>query len=283
MAANTITTARTLLLEKWKAKGKNYRITTRPYRSLDCFVLKLIETKMTADATPVPSFGLYQIERGQRIEWFSMGLTDTHPLLGKLTEADTNQIKGFETNAGEDVCIEAVSASARPFIPLYSDATLAGKVTDSVLKEVLKTGSGVLADPGCILSAPQLNSPFNLENAIYEALAPHVSMKVEFGRNSTEYLCELGNIPEGIGRSYLRSHGEPTTNNRFRIPEGIQWLGESGSDSEMVIRGEVAKDVIIPISAIANVVFTTPILPEKILLPVQLRLHGATFSFPSKN
>lgn len=281
IAVNSIITARTTLTTKWKAKNRPYRITTRPYRSVACLIMNLVETKL--DLVNKISYGIYRIEAGQRLEWFNIGLSDMHPQLGKLTEADSNQINGYKTNGGEDFAIEGISASCRAPLFRFSATTLSTHITDTDVKNAMLSGLGVIADPGCILTPPQLSSPFNLENSIFEVVAPHVALKIEFGRSQTDYLTELGNIPEGVGRSYLRSHGEPTTTNRFRIPEGIQWLGETGADSEMVVRGEVTRDIIVPLNAVANVAFVDPILPETVLLPIQMRLHGAVFSYPSKN
>lgn len=281
MNANSIITARTTLQTKWKGLNKPYRITTRPYRSVACLALALVETKL--DLSSKISYGIYRIEKGQRLEWFSIGLSDMHPQLGRLSEADTNQINGYKTNGGEDFAIEGISASCRAPLFIFNSGTISTHVTDADVKRGLLDGSCVIADPGCLLTPPQLSSPFNLENSIFEVVAPHVALKIEFGRSQTDYLTELGNIPEGVGRSYLRSHGEPTTTNRFRIPEGIQWLGQTGADSEMVVRGEVTRDIVIPLNAVANVAFVDPILPETVLLPIQMRLHGAVFSFPSKN
>jgi hypothetical protein len=79
--------------------------------------------------------------------------------------------------------------------------------------------------------------------------------------------------------------GEPSTNDRYRIPEGYLWRREGQPDSEFVTRGTLTEPIAIPMLAVLSPAATTPLLiyPTSIHLDIVMRLHGLSVKLPTRN
>ena len=157
-------------------------------------------------------------------------------------------------------------------------------VTDANVQQAL-TGGVPIYDPGALYVPPQVQSPFNLENGLYRALAGIISVEFEWDRGRVVKMGTLEQIPEGGANSYLRSSGEPSTNDRYRIPEGYLWRREGQPDSEFITRGLVTEPVACPILNVAVPSSVTPTVSVLgvVLLDVVMRLHGLSVKLPSRN
>ena len=98
-------------------------------------------------------------------------------------------------------------------------------VTDPDALNAIRAGVPIY-DPGALYTPPQIQSPFNLEAGLYRQLAGHISVEFEWDRGRIVKMGTLEQIPEGAANSYLRAVGEPSTNDRYRIPEGYLWRRE---------------------------------------------------------
>ncbi len=287
-------TQRKKVIDAYKAAGEPFTASTKPYKSTVSFLWKQVNNISAS------SVSWLICNQGQRLEWFSYKISDPVPGNSTLatpfraaTEGDTNISKARTTNGAEDFVIEGMSASNRSVRISYAandggtpGAAAAGgaAVVDPNVLLAL-TGGVPIYDPGALYVPPQVQSPFNLENGLYRAMAGHVSIEFEWDRGRVQKIGTLEQIPEGGANSYLRASGEPSTNDRYRIPEGYLWRREGQPDSEFITRGFMTEPVAVPILNVAVPSSVTPTVSVLgvVLLDVVMRLHGLSVKLPSRN
>lgn len=280
-------TQRRKVVEAYKQAGEPFSASTKPYKSTVSY------TYTQANEIVAASVSWLIARAGQSFEWFSYKIGDGVPGNAQLaagyrgaTEADTNISKARTTNGAEDFVIEGMSASHRNLRATWFDGPVS-LPTDLVDPDVVSAAKGgaPLLDPAALYLPPQAQSPFNLENVLYRALAPHISIEFEWDRSKTVKIGTLEQLPEGAANSYLRALGEPSTNDRYRIPEGYLWRREGQPDSEFVTRGALAEPVLVPILNIQTPTSTTSVVHPvgKILLDIVVRLHGLSVKLPTRN
>ena len=307
-------TQRSLVLKNYNDIGQKYIAGTKPYKSSAAFNFFNVQS-FGATALLAGSAGILVARAGQRVEWFTYGIgqvvqntatsftppgtTNTPIVAQNALEDDTNLSKPRSTNGTEDFIIEGISATARStrMAWLAADVTamnaLMGNQSSgaavSVDADVVNLQNGVipLLDPAALLAPPQVHSPINLEAVLMQALAPHIVIEFEWDRGRVEKIGTLDQIPEGGAKSFLRSHGDPRTDNRYRIPEGYVWRRDGQPDSEFIVRGTLLRSVAVPISGITfpSGVSGTPTgrMPALLSLDVVVRLHGLAIKLPSRN
>jgi hypothetical protein len=277
-------TQRRKVYEAYKAANQPFVASTKPYKSTVSFA-GIVVNSVAAVAS---SFLVFPT---QRLEWFTYKLNDavpgnqvTLPTYRQALESDTNLSKPRTTNGAEDFVIEGMSATCRNTRLQYLPAAIPAAITDPTVLQALQ-GLISMLDPGSLVTPPQINSPFNLEQAVYRAIAPHIAVEFEWDRARVVKMGTLEQIPEGGANSYLRALGEPSTNDRYRIPEGYLWRREGQPDCEFVVRGTLTEPVVVPLlnvqlpSAVTLVTAT----PSFVYLDVVLRLHGLSVKLPSQN
>lgn len=283
-------TQRRKILEAYKSGGTEFSASTKPYKSTVAF-------SFTGANTITASSVRWIIARqGQRCEWFGYKIADQVPGdapaggYRAATEADTNLSKARTTNGAEDFVIEGISASCRSVRISYAVAdggTSATAGSDVVDADVVLAfnGRAPIHDSAALYAPPQVQSPFNLENGLYRALAPHISVEFEWDRGKVVKIGTLEQIPEGGANSYLRASGEPSTNDRYRVPEGYLWRREGQPDSEFITRGTVTEPVCVPVLSVSLPSSVTPAVATigKVWLDVLIRLHGLSVKIPSRN
>lgn len=279
-------TQRRKVVEAYKAAGEPFSASTKPYKSTVTYTY-------TATNNIVASAVQWMVARsGQVFEWFGYKISDQVPGNVGLfagyrgaTEADTNISKARTTNGAEDFVIEGMSASHRSLRASFIDGGVAP--TDTPDSDVLGAvrGGVPIFDPGALYLPPQAQSPFNLENVLYRALAPHIAVEFEWDRSKTVKIGTLEQLPEGAANSYLRALGEPSTNDRYRIPEGYLWRREGQPDSEFITRGSLNEPIAIPVLNVISPTSVTPVVTPvgKLLLDVVVRLHGLSVKLPTRN
>lgn len=277
-----IETQRKRLLDEWKASGKPFLANFKGYKS----TLQLSFSCVNR----VGSMAHAVAKAGQTLEFFGYKISDQIPYgpgnsVRIANDADTNLASGRHTNGQEDFIIEGMSLTGAATRVSY-DAELAA-VSGAIDPDVLDAyrGKAPMLDPASLVAPPQVNSPFNLENALMTAVLPHVSFEIEFDRRRKEQIGTLDQIPEGGGKSYLRANGDPRTDNRIRFPEGFCWRGEGRPDSEMVVRATLRKAVVIPISLVTvDAISNQGVqVPTGIFLDLALRVHGMSLGPLSRN
>lgn len=285
-------TQRAKVLRLYKSAEQPFKATTRPYVSTRPVVFELIQTISANLTTPV---GLYVARASQtnELRWFGYGVGDAIPDGLGDTEAsqddDTNQGEARQTDGAEDFVIEGFSASCRSKRLIYTGAAAAAIgaiLTDPDLRAAYLGTSAtsasstppVIYDPAALTEPPQVDSPFNLEEGLFRAVAPHLAIKIDFDRGKhSDYIGTLEQFPEGAGKSYLKSNGEPSTNNRYRIPEGYLWRRQGQPDCEMALIGTLQRPVVVPMNSIQFPGLAAEggfVLPSKIVLDIKVRAHG---------
>lgn len=280
-------TQRRRMIESYKAAGEPFSASTKPYKSTVTYFYTVTNYIATA------SVAWALAESGQACDYFGYKIGDnvpgnTLPAPGyrAATEGDTNLSKARTTNGAEDFVIEGMSAThSNTRLQFGIGAGIAPpNITDN---EVAQAVAGLIpmSDPGSLYAPPQVFSPFNLEDPMYRALAPNIALEFQWDRGKIVKIGTLEQIPEGAANSYLRASGEPSTNDRYRIPEGYLWRREGQPDSEFIVRGVLTQTVAVPIMAVLGPSSTTPfnVLPGYILLDCAMRLHGLSVKLPTRN
>lgn len=284
-------TQRRRIIEAYKQANEPFSASTKPYKSTVTY------SYIYANPIVASSVVWMVAPQGQALDWFSYKIGDQVPgnTTGAFaqpyragTEADTNISKARTTNGAEDFVIEGMSASHRSvradFTAINEDQLAVPNITDTTVLNCLG-GNVPIFDPGSLYLPPQCQSPFNLEDVLFRALIGHIAIEFEWDRSKTVKIGTLEQIPEGAANSYLRSSGEPSTNDRYRIPEGYLWRREGQPDSEFITRGTLVEPVCIPMLAVLSPATTTPLLiyPTSIHIDVVMRLHGLSVKLPSRN
>lgn len=269
-------TAREKLLRTYEKAKADYIANTLPLHST-----RTIRFDVPAGAVDAANNVAFAVAReNQVIPFFDYGLGDNinlGPLATQARECETNLAKGKSTNGSSDFVIEGVGFSCRgarivtAFNPTGDDADV----------EAAAAGNAVIFDPGAILAPPQVHSPFNLENGMFQALLGYMSLEFEWDRSRVEKLGVVDLLPQAGAASYLRANGEPSSDNRYRIPEGYIWRRDGQPDSEFVARVRLDRALVVPInlSQYAN----ADVTPTAIHLEVTMRLFGLNLRLPSAN
>jgi hypothetical protein len=284
--ADQFMTQRAKVMKAYADTGQPFTASTKPYKSTVAFTFNATNTIVAAT-----TFWLVA-PSGVPVAWFGYKLNDIVPSTGAnslagtayraANEADTNISKARTTNGAEDFIIEGMSASNRSTrvgiagAPNISDANVASCLS----------GNLPIYDPAALYVPPQVQSPFNLEAGLFRHLGPHVAVEFEWDRSRIVKMGTLDQIPEGAANSYLRASGEPSTNDRYRVPEGYIWRREGEPDCEFIVRGTLQDAICVPSlqvavpteSTVANV-----LQPGIVNIDVVLRLHGLSVKLPTRN
>jgi hypothetical protein len=279
-------TQRSKVMKAYQDAGQPFTASTKPYKSTVAFTFN--KTNVITAAT----VAWYVAPAGVPLTWFGYKLADTVPSTGAnsitapyrtANEADTNISKARTTNGAEDFVIEGMSASCRSLRAGFSPEPPELEDTD-VIQCLL--GNRPIYDPAALYLPPQLQSPFNLEMGLFRHLGPYVAVEFEWDRSRIVKMGTLDQIPEGAANSYLRASGEPSTNDRYRIPEGYIWRREGEPDSEFIVRGTLQDALCVPALEVAVPTTSTVAdveAPAIVNIDVVLRLHGLSVKLPTRN
>lgn len=288
-------TQRKKLLRKYLDSGQPFVASTKPYKSTRSLTFQVTFQGVNA-VTGRPAG--FMVAGPQDLEFFTYGVTESvNDGLGVGTqravdEDDTNLAKGNSTNGAEDYVIEGVGLGTKG-VRIRSDDYAAGLVaagvTDqNILGMALGAGRVMLgADSFGVFAPPQVKASLVLEDAMLQAILPHSSLEFEWDRTRTEKLSTIDLLPEAGAKSYLRSNGQPRSDNRYKIPEGYVWRRDGEPDSEFVARVRLRKVVVIPFdvlqSPFAADADDPPPRYNTVVLDIQMRLYGLGVRLPSRN
>jgi hypothetical protein len=290
-------TQRRRIVEAYKQANESFSASTKPYKSTVTFSYQF--------ANPIPpgpiastSFIVWFVApAGQVADWFSYKIGDRVPgnSFGAFatpyrpaTENDTNISKARTTNGAEDFVIEGMSVSHRStradFSAVSEDQLFVPEITDPVVLQAIG-GNVPIVDRASLYLPQPCQSQFNLEDTLFRALVGHISVEFEWDRSKTVKIGTLEQIPEGGANSYSQASGEPSTNNRYRIPEGYLWRRQGQPDSEFVTRGRLTEPICIPMPMVATPSSETAIFqyPTSLHIDVVMRLHGLSVKLPTRN
>ena len=276
--SNLIPTERDRMFEAFTKKGGRFRVETKPHKSMRPLVLEVVDV-----GKPEAGLAWAVFRKGSPIEFFTYGQGDAIPDgvggTRQATAVETDLSEGGKTTGDETFVIEGISAS-RAMVRVVTPTEFRSMPADPAVLASL-AGLSALEDPAAIIAPPQVFSPFNLQDAIFNAIAPACAIELEWDRTRKTQIGTLDEIGEGGPKSFLRSNGEPHPSNRYKIPEGYVWRAAGRTDSNFLVRLTAQRDVVIPLNLAALGEVT--IAPTKIVLDLAIRLHGMRFARPSTN
>jgi hypothetical protein len=290
MDSSQFPTSRQKAVEAYLKAGLQFEATTVPYHSTQSLKFEVVEDDKAPGA---PSGGVaFMVARaGQVLRFFSYGKNDSIDLGGsantKATEAETNLVKGSSTNGAQDFVIEGVGLSMRG-LRVENEATnsLDGEGAAITDKDVVaaSTGDRPIYDPGAIWIPPQLQSPFNLEQGIFQSVLPHLSLQFGFDDRKFFKLGLADMLPQAGAQSFLRANGVPDSANRYDIEEGFIWRKDGTPDSEFQATLTLERAVVIPINLVTFGSETATVLtPQNVWIEILMRLFGLSLTLPSEN
>jgi hypothetical protein len=274
------------LLEAYKGANQEVVAHTIPYHSTGVIPFEVVNWT----TTPSPGVAFAVCRRNTSIQFFTYGVGQQVNLGGtgnkRATEAETNQAQGGKTNGAQDFVIEGIGFHCRGARQQFTGASLVSidaLVTDPDLELVIN-GDVPFYDPAAIMSPPQLQSPFNLEQGMFQALLGQSSVQLLFDRKRVEKIGTLDLLPQAGAQSYLRANGSPESTNRYCIPEGYLWRKDGQADCDLQIDVVVQNTLVVPISG-TTLWNTGPadVTPTTIWLEVVMRLFGLAIDMPSQN
>ncbi len=280
-------TQRNRLLTSYKEANQTIIAHTIPYHSTGVMIGDVVESNSSVP----PGVAFVKFSAQQQIVFFGYGVGDQVQLGGAAgfstaTEAETNLGKAASTNGAQDFIIEGIGFHCRGMRNQFAEgAAPVTNVTDLTVLNALR-GNGPIYDPAAIVMPPQGQSPFNLEQGMFQALLGQASVEFLFDRQRIEKIGTLDLLPQAGAQSYLRANGSPESSNRYRIPEGYLWRKDGMSDSDLQVTVTLRRDVVVPINRVNNWIDTEGTVnyaPTKIILECVMRLYGLAVNMPSDN
>lgn len=272
-------TQREKALAAYSAAKLDFIAATIPYHSMQPVRFEVVDD--------TGSNAMAIARKNQVLSFFSYGKGDALDLGGsvgtiKAGESETNLVKAHSTNGASDYIIEGVGFSSRG-IRVVNDQTNSldgGTVADPVAVDA-SDGKVYIMDPGAIWIPPQCQSPFNLEQAMFQALMPLLSLSFTFDDKRTFKLGLVDLLPQAGAASFLRANGVPDSANRYEIPEGFLWRRDGQSDSELSVEVKLERDLVVPVNLVTF--RGTELIPTDIFVDCVMRLFGLSLDLPSEN
>lgn len=291
-APTLFNTKRTDLIEMYSKNGAPFLATTRGVHSVRSIKFDVVDLD-----TGTNTVGYLVARKGQVINFFNYGLNDSIELSGdanhRVNEADTSLTKGSRVPASADLAIEWIvmhpraiktqytAASGAPYFPDFTAST-ATIVNDPVLQALV--GQAAILDPFGVVVPANVGSSATLQHVLYQAIAPHLTCRFEWDNaDRTEKMGTCDQFVEGGGASYLNANGEPSVNNRFRVPEGFLWARESQPASELQVVVKLENDVVIPYTPVAAPISGTHTVLEAMYCEILMRVGGILLRVPGSN
>jgi hypothetical protein len=279
-------TTRERMLEAYKKANQEVICHTIPYHSTGVIAFDVVDPSV---AVP-PGVAFAVARRNQAITLFDYGVGNEVNLGGsgnkRATDAETNLAKGHSTNGAQDYIIEGVGFSCRGMRLAYSGAQLTALqalVADADVEAML-LGDRTIYDPAGIVTPPQMQSPFNLEQGMFQALLAQTSVEFLFDRKRVEKIGALDLLPQAGANSFLRANGVPESSNKYRIPEGYVWRKDGQADSELEVNLRLQNAVVVPLNNLITWdVGATNVYPTTIWLELKMVLFGLGIDMPSQN
>jgi hypothetical protein len=281
---------RTDLLDLYGKNGVPFLATTRGLQSTRSIQFDVVDADVATN-----SIGYLVARKGQVLNFYNYGINESIELSGELNhranEADTSLTKGMRTTASADLAIEWITSHPRSIkvaytpaasAPFFPDFVAAATVNDPVL--LMLAGQVAVVDPFGILVPADVGASATLQHVLYQAVAPHMTCRFEWDNaDRTEKMGTFDQFVEGGGASYLNSNGEPSVNNKFRIPEGFIWARESQPASEMQVVAKLENDVVIPYTPIVAALTSGHPHLTYAWVEITMRVGGILLRVPGSN
>jgi hypothetical protein len=285
MAENSLfVSKRTELLDLYAKNGVPFLATTRGMHSVRS--LKFDAVNLGAGG----AIGFLVARKGQTMNFFNYGINDSIELASdpahRATESDTSQTKGFATAASADMAIEWITMAPRAIKAQYPAATITEWVAANTDPTVLAaiTGSVAMVDPFGHAIPVDVGSSATLEHVLYQAVAPHITCRFEWDNaDRTEKVGTCDQFVQGGGASFLHANGEPSVNNRFRVPEWFLWAREGQPASQLQVVCKLEDDIVIPFAPVAGPLAGNYPALTACYVEIAMRLGGMLLRVPGSN
>ncbi len=282
-------TKRSELLALYAKNGVPFLATTRGLHSVRSIRFDVLNLAVGGE------IGYLVARAGQELDFFNYGQGNQIELAGspnfRATEAETSLTTARRTTASADLSVEWITMGARGIKAQYTPAASTPLFPDFVATvdpqpEVLQMlqGQANLADPFALVAPAEIGSSATLEQVMYSCIAPHLTLRFEWDNaDRTEKMGTCDQFVEGGGQSYLHANGEPSVNNRFRIPEGFLWAREGQPAGDMHVVATLRNNVVIPYSPPASLLSSG--FPDLIAawVEIKLRVGGMLLRVPGSN
>ncbi len=294
-------TAAETLRDEYMASGKPHSVIHRKHHSTRGLVGTIVDVRPLAPQAPTTAFVLFA---PQTVGFFNYAIGDAIDSgLGpndkiNATAAQTSLTDKRQTPNSEDLAIHGLSFGQAFLRVKYTEAQIAeaiansggGSLNDATLAAL--QGKIPVADPGSLITCPQMDSPFNLKPTMSAALRPNLVLNGIWGGKSKLYIGMGHQIPWSEGIPYQDATGEPAFSNAFPIPEGYIWRRAGvGQDSQFEVQCELVQNVCVPIqfpfSPLLGQLNQAGVpqyrFPERVIVDIQLDIHVISFSDASTN
>lgn len=283
-------TKRSELLALYAKNGVPFLATTRGLHSVRSLQFDVLDLDLATGTV-----GYLVARRGQELDFFNYAQGSQIDLAGspnfRATEAETSLTTARRTTASADLSVEWITMGARGVKVAYTPAAQVPIFPDFVATvnpqpEVLEmlNGQANLADPFALVAPPEVGASATLEQVLYQLVAPHLTLRFEWDNaDRTEKMGTCDQFVEGGGQSYLHTNGEPSVNNRFRIPEGFLWAREGQPAGDMHVVATLRNNVVIaytpPVSLLGSG------FPDLLhaWVEIKLRVGGMLLRVPGSN
>lgn len=272
------TTGRDDVLGEYRAKGRPFRLSTKPY-----WTTFTVEGRIVAGPTTATSFIV--IDKNQNIRAFDYAVGGQRPdgFGGSMlaTYMDTNLSKPRQTNSTEDFCIENLRISLRDV--RFNFGTAPGAITDPAVLAAFNGQAG-FQDIGAVFHAPQKDSPLRLEDSLGRHIRPALSVALLWDGEQVQRIGLASQCPDQQAASLLTAAGLPTESNEFQLPEGAIWR-KTGKDSDTELNMQIFTESsrVIVINNATWPGATVPSAPVKVAFDFVIELGGFALKYESKN
>lgn len=270
------------LFNAYKNNGQPFILTTRGLHSTRSLQFDAVNIGAAGQ------IGYLVARRGQTLSFFNYGVNSPIVLSGDAnhiaTDSDTNLTKPFTTPGSSDLAIEWITTGPKALKAAYAVTTgfVAANIDTSVAAAL--AGRAAIADPFATTLPAEVGASATLEHVLYQHAAPHLTCKFEWDNaDRTEKMGTLDQFVQGGGASYLRSNGEPSVQNRFRIPEGYLWAREGQPAGQMQVICRLEDDIVVPYSPVSAPLDNSFPALSSVWLEISMRVGGAMLRVPGSN
>jgi hypothetical protein len=273
-------TARQKIISEYEITGREMRLRTTPIHAVSQFVGTVVDVQ-TANSVAILKFAPQEVSflqegRGDRV---ALG-----PIDEKYSMAETNLQKGGSTNGANSMAIEGLSFQRIGYRTIYATG-VAGWGTPPTDADTLLAMQGrhPVIDPFGHITPAELQSPFMLQDAVFQGIIKHSSVTLKLDTSGDFELGLLDLLPCSNASSYLDANGVPSKESRFELSEGIVWNSDGQPDSDLELIVKLHRTLIVPISLVTMPGGIAAVAPTDVYVVAMARLHGLSVGPTGEN
>ncbi len=276
-----LVTGRDLLMKRYFDAGKPFYLSTLKYWSTATFSMRVV------NAGNGVAFAV--LSRNQRVSAFDYAVNTAKndgfggtSLLATYT--DTNLTKARQTNGADEVCIEGLSIQVRDVRARFAEADIPANLDPEVTAAF--RGLRPMLDIGALFRAPELDSPFRLEDALGRLLRSRISCTFVWDGQNNERIGLAAHCPDLPAASLLTTAGEPNEKNIYTLSEGWVW-NKPGQERDTELHVDLVTEQA-AVFVLHGVVFPGGdpgdfIYPQELAVDLHVQLNGFALGYDSAN